>query len=154
MVSALVALLAVLNLDEVEVNWIIGTFDTPLIVVIAVSVLLGAAPATAAARRRTGSRSDASRPQGLVRGAAGLATVVLILGMTAVWVQRQVLDREEWVDTSVELLENDDIRRAIGLYLIDELYTNVDVAGEIQSVLPDRLQPLAQPAAAALRAGG
>jgi hypothetical protein len=80
-----------------------------------------------------------------------LATVVLILGMTAVWVQRQVLDREEWVDTSVELLENDDIRRAIGLYLIDELYTNVDVAGEIQSVLPDRFQPLAQPAAAALR---
>ena len=80
-----------------------------------------------------------------------LATVVLILGMSAVWVQRQVLDREEWVDTSVELLENDDIRRAIGLYVIDELYTNVDVAGEIQSALPDRLQPLAQPAAAALR---
>ena len=71
--------------------------------------------------------------------------------MTAVWVQRQVLDREEWVDTSVELLENDDIRRAIGLYVIDELYTNVDVAGEIQSALPERLQPLAQPAAAALR---
>ena len=80
-----------------------------------------------------------------------LATVVLILGMTAVWVQRQVLDREEWVDTSVELLENDDVRRAIGLYLIDELYTNVDVAGEIQSALPERLQPLAQPAAGALR---
>jgi hypothetical protein len=80
-----------------------------------------------------------------------LATLVLILGMTAVWVQRQVLDREEWVDTSVELLENDDVRRAIGLYLIDELYTNVDVAGEIQDVLPERLQPLAQPAAGALR---
>ena len=80
-----------------------------------------------------------------------LATVVLILGMTAVWVQRQVLDREEWVDTSVELLENDDIRAAIGLYVIDELYTNVDVAGEIESALPERLQPLAQPAAGALR---
>ena len=80
-----------------------------------------------------------------------VATLVVILGMTAIWVQRQVLDREEWVDTSVELLENDDVRRAIGLYLIDELYTNVDVAGEIQDALPERLQPLAQPAAAALR---
>jgi hypothetical protein len=80
-----------------------------------------------------------------------LATLVLILGMTAVWVQRQVLDRDEWVDTSVDLLENDDVRRAIGLYLIDELYANVDVAGEIQGVLPERLQPLAQPAAGALR---
>ena len=54
-VSALVALFAVLNLDEVEVNWIIGTFDTPLIVVIAVSVLVGAALGYVAARRRTGS---------------------------------------------------------------------------------------------------
>ena len=54
-VSAVVALFAVLNLDEVEVNWIIGTFDTPLIVVIAVSVLVGAALGYVAARRRTGS---------------------------------------------------------------------------------------------------
>jgi uncharacterized integral membrane protein len=54
-VSALAALFAVLNLDEVEVNWIIGTFDTPLIVVIAVSVLIGAALGYVAARRRTGS---------------------------------------------------------------------------------------------------
>ena len=80
-----------------------------------------------------------------------LATLVLILGMTAVWVQRQVLDRDEWVNTSVDLLQNDDVRRAIGLYLIDELYANVDVAGEIQDVLPERLQPLADPAAGALR---
>ena len=53
-VSALAALFAVLNLDEVEVNWIVGTFDTPLIVVIAVSILVGAALGYAAARRRTG----------------------------------------------------------------------------------------------------
>jgi uncharacterized integral membrane protein len=51
-VSALAALFAVLNLDEVEVNWIVGKFDTPLIVVIAVSILLGAALGYVAARRR------------------------------------------------------------------------------------------------------
>jgi uncharacterized integral membrane protein len=51
-VSALAALFAVLNLDEVEVNWIVGTFDTPLIVVIAVSILIGAALGYFAARRR------------------------------------------------------------------------------------------------------
>ncbi len=52
-VSALAALFAVLNLDQVEVNWIVGTFDTPLIVVVAVSILLGAALGYLAARRRT-----------------------------------------------------------------------------------------------------
>jgi uncharacterized integral membrane protein len=34
---------AFMNLDEVDVNWILGTWSTPLIVVIAVAMLLGAA---------------------------------------------------------------------------------------------------------------
>ena len=33
---------AALNLDEVEVNWILGTWETPLIIVIAISMLIGA----------------------------------------------------------------------------------------------------------------
>ena len=43
---------AVVNLDEVEVNWIVGTWDTPLIIVIAISILVGAALGYVAARRR------------------------------------------------------------------------------------------------------
>ena len=35
-------LFAVLNLDEVSVNWLLGTWETPLIIVIVVSFLLGA----------------------------------------------------------------------------------------------------------------
>ena len=42
-VGALVTLFAVLNIDEVEVNWVLGTWSTPLIVVIALSFILGAA---------------------------------------------------------------------------------------------------------------
>jgi uncharacterized integral membrane protein len=55
-VSALAALLAVLNLDEVEVNWIIGTWDTPLIVVVALSMVIGAALGYLVARRRATSK--------------------------------------------------------------------------------------------------
>lgn len=40
-IGALVAAFAVLNLDEVEVNWLLGTWQTPLILVIAVAFLLG-----------------------------------------------------------------------------------------------------------------
>ena len=43
---------AALNLDEVEVNWILGTWDTPLIIVIAISTLFGAGLGYLAARRR------------------------------------------------------------------------------------------------------
>jgi uncharacterized integral membrane protein len=40
--AALATLFAVLNLDNVEVNWILGTWSTPMIVVIAVAALAGA----------------------------------------------------------------------------------------------------------------
>jgi uncharacterized integral membrane protein len=53
-ISALGALFAVLNLDEVEVNWIVGTFDTPLIVVIAAATLVGALLGVVVTRRRAG----------------------------------------------------------------------------------------------------
>lgn len=51
--AALGILFAVLNLDEVSVNWIVGTWRTPLIIVIAVSVLIGAGIGFLIGRRRT-----------------------------------------------------------------------------------------------------
>jgi uncharacterized integral membrane protein len=46
------ALFAVLNVDEVEVNWILGTWSTPLIIVIALSIVIGAALGFLIGRRR------------------------------------------------------------------------------------------------------
>ena len=50
--AALGAAFALANLDEVGVNWLVGTWRTPLIVVIAVSVLVGAALGYLLGRRR------------------------------------------------------------------------------------------------------
>ena len=62
----LAVIFAVANLDEVEVNWILGTWSTPLVVVIAVSFLLGAGGgyllATRRARSRTAGGSRRSGP--------------------------------------------------------------------------------------------
>jgi uncharacterized integral membrane protein len=52
--GAIAALFAVLNLDEVKVSWIVGTWETPLIIVIALSIVLGAAIGWLLARRRAG----------------------------------------------------------------------------------------------------
>ena len=45
-------LFAVLNLDEVEVNWIFGTASTPLILVIVLCLLAGFALGVLMTRRR------------------------------------------------------------------------------------------------------
>jgi uncharacterized integral membrane protein len=50
--GGIAVLFAVLNLDDVEVHWIVATWTTPLIVVIAVSVLVGAGLGWLVARRR------------------------------------------------------------------------------------------------------
>jgi uncharacterized integral membrane protein len=44
--------LAVANVDEVKVHWLVGTWTTPLIVVIALSIVVGAGLGWLAARRR------------------------------------------------------------------------------------------------------
>jgi uncharacterized integral membrane protein len=45
---------AAVNLDEVKVNWLLGTWSTPLIVVIALSMVIGAALGFLVSRRRRG----------------------------------------------------------------------------------------------------
>ena len=51
-----VVLFAVLNLDEVRVNWILGEWNTPLIVVILVSLVCGSLLGYLAGRRRDRGR--------------------------------------------------------------------------------------------------
>ncbi len=46
---------AAVNLDEVKVNWILGTWKTPLIVVIALSMVVGAGLGFLVSRRRGSS---------------------------------------------------------------------------------------------------
>jgi len=50
--AALGVVFAAANLDEVKVNWILGTWRTPLIVVIALSMLVGSALGYLVSRRR------------------------------------------------------------------------------------------------------
>jgi uncharacterized integral membrane protein len=48
----LAVVFAAVNLDEVSVNWVVATWDTPLIIVIAVSLVTGAGLGFLAGRRR------------------------------------------------------------------------------------------------------
>jgi hypothetical protein len=69
----------------------------------------------------------------------------------AIWANRQALDTDNWVDTSSGLLEDDEIRTAVGLFIIDRLYQSDAVEERLAQVLPPRLVPLAKPAAQGLK---
>jgi hypothetical protein len=80
-----------------------------------------------------------------------LAGVIGLVSALTVWAKRQALETDRWVATSSRLLEDDEIRGALSLYLVDQLYANVDVAAELRESLPPQVKPLAAPIAGGLR---
>jgi hypothetical protein len=80
-----------------------------------------------------------------------IGSLLAVISIFALWANRQLLNTDNWTDTSTELLEDDDIRGQISIFLTDQLYANVDVQAQIQTALPPRAQALAGPAAGALR---
>ncbi len=76
-----------------------------------------------------------------------LASLMLGVSILATWVDRVFLDSQTWADTSAAALQQPEVRTALSSYLVDQLYTNVNVPAELQSVLPPRAQALAGPLA-------
>jgi hypothetical protein len=80
-----------------------------------------------------------------------LAALIGLASALNIWVKRQALDTDNWTNASAQLLESPQIRSALSVYLVDQLYQNVDVAGDLRQRLPAQLDPVAAPLAAALR---
>ncbi len=80
-----------------------------------------------------------------------LAVILGVFAVLAVWVNRQVLNTNNWTNTSSRLLADPKIQTAVGDLLVNELFTQVDVAKELKSVLPSEVEGLAAPAADGLR---
>ncbi len=102
-------------------------------------------------------RGDEERAGGADRGRLVptilivIASILLFLSAFAIWAKRQLLETDTWVETSSELLEDDDIEVALANFIVTELYANVDVEARVAQILPPELQGLAGPAAGALR---
>jgi cytochrome b561 len=79
-----------------------------------------------------------------------LATIVGIVAVLAVWTNRQVLNTDNWTNTSSQLLQNKEIQTAVAAYTVNELFKSGVPQADIKAVLPTKLQPIAGPAAAAL----
>jgi hypothetical protein len=80
-----------------------------------------------------------------------VATLTGFLALSSLWVKRQVLVTDRWVETSGKLLEDEDIREAVAQYLTDQLFASGEIQDQVAQALPARLQPLAGPAAGALQ---
>jgi hypothetical protein len=86
-----------------------------------------------------------------VRVLVVLGSLLAFLSVFAIWTERQALNTDDWVDTSGRLIQNETIRQALGDYLVDQLYENVDVEKELSEKLPGDTKDLAGPISGGLR---
>jgi hypothetical protein len=101
-----------------------------------------------------GSSRAISAPRkrrGIVFTLIGVGSLIGFLAVFAIWANRQLLETDTWTNTSSKLLEDEQIRTQVSGFMVDTLYANVDVQGELQQGLPPRLQPLAGPISGGIR---
>jgi uncharacterized SAM-binding protein YcdF (DUF218 family) len=98
---------------------------------------------------------DAERMRGrrraLVWTLIVLASLIALGSILTTWVHRQMLDNQSWKDASAKLIVNPEVQDALSVFLVNQLYDNVDVGAGLAQRLPADLQPLAPTVAAALR---
>jgi len=87
----------------------------------------------------------------LVWGLFGLATILLFVSSLTVWSKRQLLDNQAWVNSSTQLLANEEIRGAVAQTLVDRLFEQVDVEAQLRARLPERSQAAAPVLASSLQ---
>lgn len=86
-----------------------------------------------------------------VKALVVVGSILAFLSILAIWVERQALNTNDWVETSGRLIQNEEIRSAVGNYLVDQLYTNVDIEKELEGILPGETKQLAGPVSGGLR---
>jgi hypothetical protein len=79
-----------------------------------------------------------------------VAAVVGLVSALNIWVTRQALNTDNWTNSSAQLLANPEIRNAVSVYLVDQVYENVDVSQALANRLPPQAKGFAAPLAAAL----
>jgi len=80
-----------------------------------------------------------------------VASILAFVTVLTLWINRQVLDNDNWRQTSADLIADPAVQNTLSTYLVDQLYDNVDVAGAFEEQLPENLKGLAAPLAGALR---
>jgi hypothetical protein len=91
------------------------------------------------------------RRSALVWALLVLSTLILLVASMTVWSKRQLLDTDNFTDSSGKLLANDEIRTALSARLVDLLDQRVDFQSQLRERLPENVQAAAPIAAATIR---
>lgn len=97
------------------------------------------------------SSSNSSRPQSnsFYKFMAGFLLIISCLAITAYtsihWVERQVLNTDNWVTLVAPVPKDPEVSKALGSYIADKIFTSVPVEQKVAEALPEQAAFLAPP---------
>lgn len=98
---------------------------------------------------------DAKPRRGSHRVSAGilvaLGALCILVSTVSVWLRDVALDPDVWADTSSQLLESENVRDVLGVYIVDQAASAADAQARLEEALPTELKPLAGPLSSQLR---
>jgi hypothetical protein len=80
-----------------------------------------------------------------------LGALCVLISTVSVWIRDMALDPDEWANTSSQLLQSEDVRNVLSIYIVDQAYASSDAQARLEESLPERLKPLAGPLSAQLK---
>lgn len=104
---------------------------------------------TPMAAEQPGGRARSHRV--LTASLVTVATIIAFFACFAVWANRQALNTHNWTNTSSRLLGNHAVQDALSVYLVNQLYTSLNVQERLESELPGPVKGVSGPLAAGLR---
>ena len=79
-----------------------------------------------------------------------LATIIFLVSALSIWIDYSVLDSEEFGETAGEILADPEIQPVLAGYLVDQIFSSVDIQESLGETLPPPLNRLAGPVAAGI----
>jgi hypothetical protein len=80
-----------------------------------------------------------------------LTSLITLVSILTVWVDRQMLDTNSWNNATTQVVRDPTVRQALATRLVNQYYENNDVTAALEQRLPKNLKGLAAPIAGALR---
>jgi len=80
-----------------------------------------------------------------------LGALCIFISTISVWVRDIALDSDEWANTSSQLLQSENVRNVLSVYIVDQAYASSDAQARLEEALPEQLKPLAGTLAAQLK---